>query len=204
VPGGPARRAQQADVAHPPRLRGVHPAVSPSGARGRAAAMLDQLTDGRLELGTARTPTSGGASTRHREMWEESITSSPIGSSRSPGRRPEGAARRCRSRSRSPIRAVPPHADRQLRRGRDRGVLSPRPTRRRSSPNTRVTGQVTVRQGGASGATVHAFCGRTTARRASSRPARSRRSSAPTSRTSATASTPTKSSWNHGAACRTT
>ena len=47
------------------------------------------------------------------------------------------------------------------------------------------------------------FAGRTTARPGSSRPCRSRRSSAPTSRTSATASTRTSSSWSRGAACPT-
>ena len=36
VPGGPARRAEPDDQADPDRLRRVHPAVSPSGAGGRA------------------------------------------------------------------------------------------------------------------------------------------------------------------------
>ena len=189
-------------------------------------AMLDQLTDGRLEVGTGRSNAyeqiGQGIDPRDtRAMWEESITMLPR-IWQSDEFSWEGKFWKVPTRRILPKPYQKPHpplylactqtdsfdvaADKGI------GVLSSATYATTILAEHVKRYRARVRQATPVGAVVneywgnnvHAFCGRTTGRRASLRPSRSRRSSAPTSRTSATVSTPTKSSWSRGAACPTT
>ena len=217
-PGSPARRV--------PKSCSGPSASSPSGSESASGcascrttipvrvaervAMLDQLTDGRLEFGTGRSNAyeqiGQGIDPRDtRAMWEESITMLPrIWQSDEFSWEGQfwtvtdasGAAEALSEAAPASVPGV--HPDRQLRRGGREGdrravvghLCHDHPGRARQAlPGTSEAGDAGGRRRStSSGATTSTpSAGRTTGRHASWPPAHSRRSSVPTSRTSATA-----------------